>query len=128
MSKISHLVRLFSVAALALSPLASATNVFAHAHLLSSTPADKEMAMPAPKELTLTFSEGLEPKLSKAVVTGPDGKVVKTGDAHLAPGNDKVLLVPLPAPLPDGTYKIDWQAVAKDGHKTTGTFTFESME
>lgn len=100
----------------------------AHSHLLSSQPADKAMAMPAPTALTLKFSEGLELKLSKVVVTGPDKKEVKTGAIHLAPTDDKVLLVPLPSPLPDGIYKVDWQAVAKDGHKTAGSFSFDAMQ
>ena len=84
--------------------------------------------MPAPTELTLRFSEGLELNLSKVVVTGPDKKEVKTGAAHLDPKDDKVLIVPLPASLPDGTYTVNWEAVAKDTHKTKGAYAFDVMQ
>jgi methionine-rich copper-binding protein CopC len=61
-------------------------------------------------------------------VTGPDKNVVGTGTPTLDPNDKTSLIVPLSAPLPDGKYRVDWQVLSADGHKTTGTYTFESMQ
>ena len=100
----------------------------AHAHLLSSTPASGGTAMPAPTELKLKFSEGLEIRFTGVAVSGPDKKAVKTGAAKLDPKDNTLLIVPLIAPLPDGKYTIDWHALSTDGHKTKGTYSFDSMQ
>ena len=34
------------------------------------------------------------------------------------------LVVAVPAPLPAGTYTVNWHALATDGHKTTGHYVF----
>ena len=44
--------------------------------------------------------------------------------ATLDPKDNKVLLVPLSAPLTAGTYTVAWHALSSDGHKTTGTYSF----
>jgi copper resistance protein C len=100
----------------------------AHATLVSSVPAADAMAMPPPNELRLKFSEAIEPNFTKIILTGPDGAIVKTGPGKLEESDDSLLIVPLAAPLPDGQYKVNWQAVAKDGHKTKGSYSFTSMQ
>jgi methionine-rich copper-binding protein CopC len=100
----------------------------AHANLVSATPAAKSMAMPPPTELRLKFSEGIEIKFTKVKVTGPDKKAVETGTAKLDPSDNTVLIVPLSGPLPDGKYTVDWQVVSVDGHKTKGSYGFESIK
>jgi methionine-rich copper-binding protein CopC len=102
--------------------LAAASPAFAHAHLLQSDPAASASAA-SPKELTLDFSEGLEIAFSGVTLTGPSGAVT-TGAATLDPKDNKVLLVPLSAPLTAGTYTVAWHALSSDGHKTTGTYSF----
>jgi methionine-rich copper-binding protein CopC len=86
------------------------------------------MAMPAPTELRLKFSEGLEIKFTTVKVTGPGKKAIETGPAKLDPSDNTVLIVPLKAALPDGKYTVDWQAVSIDGHKTKGSYGFDSMQ
>jgi methionine-rich copper-binding protein CopC len=112
-------------AALLLS-LGLPSTALAHANLVSATP--NGMAMPPPTELRLKFSEGIEIKFTKVKVTGPDKKAVQTGAAKLDPSDKTVVIVPLVAPLPDGKYTVDWQAVSVDGHKTKGSYGFESMQ
>jgi methionine-rich copper-binding protein CopC len=102
--------------------------IFAHAQLVSSIPAASEMAMPAPTELRLKFSEGLELKFTIVKVTGPDNAIVKTGPLMLDPRDESLLIVPLASPLPDGQYTIEWHVLAKDGHKTKGAYSFTSMQ
>ena len=108
--------------------LGFATQAFAHANLVSATPAANSMAMSPPTELRLKFSEGIEIKFSKMKVTGPDKKAIETGQPKLDPDDNTVLIVPLMAPLPDGKYTVDWQAVSVDGHKTNGSYSFESTK
>jgi methionine-rich copper-binding protein CopC len=55
----------------------------AHARLVSASPAQDQMAMPPPTELRLKFSEAIGPKFTQVKLTGPDGKVVKTGPVRV---------------------------------------------
>lgn len=112
--------RILSVTALA--SIALAGQAFAHAHLQSSTPADKA-AVVSPGEIDLTFTEELNLKFSGVTLTGPDKGEVKLGDGMLEEG-DKVLMVPVSDKLAPGSYTVDWHVLSTDGHKTSGTFTF----
>lgn len=96
----------------------------AHAHLKAATPAmDGSVATP-PAELDLGFSEGVNPKFTGATVKASDGATVPTGPARLGPGGDATLVVPLTGTLAPGRYRVDWHALAVDGHKTAGSYTF----
>jgi methionine-rich copper-binding protein CopC len=117
-----------SVPVAVLLSLGLAGPALAHAQLISATPAPKAMAMPPPTELRLKFSEGIELRVTKVRLSGPGKKVIKTGPAKLDPGDSTVLIVPIAAPLPDGKYTVDWQAVSIDGDKTRGSYSFESMK
>jgi methionine-rich copper-binding protein CopC len=100
----------------------------AHAKLVSAAPAENAMAMPPPTELRLKFSEAIEPKFTKVKVTGPDGKVIKTGPVRQDTADKTTVIVPFTGPLPDGKYTVEWQAVSADTHKVKGTYSFESMK
>ena len=104
--------------------LGSVGTAAAHAHLQTATPAAGSTVAAAPTELRLGFSEGVNVKFTGLVVTGPAGAVVPTGSAVLAPGNDRILLVPISGPLAPGAYRVDWHALATDGHKTDGSYGF----
>src|SRR5262245_58828623 len=101
---------------------------FAHATLVSASPAQDQMAMPPPTELRLKFSEAIEPKFTKVKVTGPDGKVIKTGPVKVDPADKTTVVVPVAAPWPDGKYKVDWEAVSADTHKVKGPYSFDAMK
>lgn len=116
------------ILALAAAALGVSNPAFAHAHLVSSTPAANAVAMPAPTELELKFSEGLELKFTKVNLTGQDKIAIKTGPAKLDPKDNTLLRIPLASPLPDGKYHVDWQALSTDGHKTKGSYSFDSLK
>ena len=80
------------------------SQAFAHAHLKSSTPADKS-EVNTPAELDLTFSEELNLRFTGVKVTGPKKYAVKTGDAMLMDGNVG-LMVPLSEKLAPGAYTV----------------------
>jgi methionine-rich copper-binding protein CopC len=113
---------LFSVATL-LAVAGFAGNALAHAHLRSETPA-KDSSGPAPQELKLKFSEGLELKFTTVKLTGPNQAEVATGAASLDPADKSLLIVPVPGPLAPGKYSVDWHATATDTHKTQGIYGF----
>jgi methionine-rich copper-binding protein CopC len=107
--------------------LAAGGQALAHAKLVSATPAEGETAAP-PSELKLKFSEPIEIKLAQVRVTGSNSQAVKTGALALDPGDKTILIVPLAAPLADGSYMVTWQVVAADGHKTKGSYRFETKK
>lgn len=98
--------------------------VFAHAHLISQTPAADVTVSAAPEALTLRFSEGVEPGFSGATLTGPQQQKIATGHAQLAQGDNKTLVVPLQATPGTGDWQVDWHVVSVDGHKTQGSYRF----
>ena len=103
--------------------LFASTPVFAHAHLETSTPAANAKLAEAPAEITLDFSEAIEPKFSAIEVDDAKGARVDKGDVHTAPDNAKRLIVSINAPGP-GVCKVTWHVLSVDTHKTQGSFSF----
>ncbi len=104
-----------------------ADEAFAHAQLKSAVPAVDGMVHTAPTELDLHFTEAVNLKFTGVVVSGPDNPKVATGDARLMDNDDTTLVVPISGTLGPGKYTVEWHALATDGHKTQGTFTFIVM-
>lgn len=122
------------IAAVAAAILAlSAAQAFAHAKLVSSTPADKSSGA-TPARIVLHFDDPLEGKLSGGDITSMKmmmgGKMtdmpmkVQGVTSALDPKDKKTLILTPKAPLGAGDYKVDWHAVSDDAHRTTGAFTF----
>lgn len=76
------------------------------------------------RQLTLTFSEGLEAALSGATITLAGQGEALIGNTTLKEGDGKTLIVPLLAPLGVGTYTVNWHALSKDGHATHDSYSF----
>jgi methionine-rich copper-binding protein CopC len=95
----------------------------AHAFLNQAVPPVGGAVPASPKEIRLTFSEGVEPRFSGIELATIDGRTIATGPVATAPGDDKqlVLVVPLLAP---GRYRISWHVVSVDTHRTEGEYTF----
>lgn len=112
-----------AAAILGLSALALATQASAHAHLTASDPA-ANAAVAAPKQLTLHFSEKLNPKFSGLTLTMPQMNNMAT-PVKVAVSEDRLSLVATPKePLSAGVYKVNWHAVAADTHRMEGAYTF----
>jgi methionine-rich copper-binding protein CopC len=105
-----------------LASFATATSVFAHAHLKSETPA-ADSTVTAPKDLRLVFSEGVEAKFTTVSITA-DGTAVAVKSIETAPGDQKTLIVTPEKPLTAGKYKVEWHAVSVDTHKSDGNYGF----
>jgi methionine-rich copper-binding protein CopC len=78
------------------------------------------MAGAAPREVTLWFTQDLEPAFSTVMVTDGSGKRVDAGSPYISGNIMRVQLRPLGA----GSYKVTWHALSVDTHTTEGAFTF----
>lgn len=102
--------------------LAIASPAWAHAFLdRSSPPVGATVA--APKEISIWFTEEVEPAFSRIAVTDSAGNRVDEGGTHIDWANHQLLHVTVKS-LPPGTYKVTWHVVSVDTHHTQGDFTF----
>lgn len=108
------------VAALALPGV-----VLSHALPQSSVPGAGAQLTSSPAQVTITFGERPDPKLSTIKVLDTTGAPVASGPTAVVPGDDLQLSVPLKPNLPNGVYTVAWRTVsAVDGHLATGSFAF----
>ena len=103
--------------------LAAAAAAHAHAHLDRASPAAGATLAVAPTEVTLHFTQQLEPKFSIVVVRDAAGKQVDKGDPHVSGEDLSVLKVSL-QPLGSGSYKVEWRVISVDTHATKGEYSF----
>ncbi len=108
---------LFMLAMTAASPAG------AHAFLERAVPPVGGEVMGPPRQIVLTFSEGVEPLFSTIELHDPNGAVLQTGKPRSLPDNDRQLVVDLP-PLPTGVYTVIWHATSVDTHRTEGNYRF----
>jgi methionine-rich copper-binding protein CopC len=113
------LLHLTAIAAIGMA----ATTAFAHAFLNQAVPSVDGTVPTSPKEIRLTFSEGVEPRFSGIELATADGRTIATGPAVRDPGDDKQLVLAVP-PLAPGRYKVSWHVVSVDTHRTEGAYSF----
>lgn len=106
---------------LAAVALAVSGQALAHARLTASDPAaDAQVA--APKQLTLHFSETLQPRFCGLDLIQANGATVVL---KASVGKDRKTLTAVPAkPLTPGAYKVRWHAVTVDTHRMEGGYSF----
>jgi methionine-rich copper-binding protein CopC len=94
----------------------------AHPRVQVSVPgADTTVA--APKEIVVTFTEPVEESFSKMTLTAATGKEVGVGKLTIDAANPATLHLEVPS-LAAGKYALQWIAVARNGHRTNGEFSF----
>jgi hypothetical protein len=104
---------------LLLAALGTAT-ARAHAFLDHASPLVGGTVQSAPHEVSLWFTQSLEPAFSTVQVTDASGGRVDQGKAQVS-GN--VMRVGLKSLAP-GSYKVHWHALSVDTHSTEGSFSF----
>ena len=110
-------------ALLALPLIAISGTAFAHAELETANPAPGATVATAPTEVSITFSEEVEPHFSGIEVLDAKGNREDQGAAHI-PGSDAKILNVAVKPLKAGVYKVIWHATSVDSHKTKGSYGF----
>lgn len=95
----------------------------AHALLRSSTPADGANLEQAPAEVSITFTEFPDPRLSIIHVYNTGGQSLERAGVTVS-ADRYTLTVALP-PLPNGVYTVTWRTIsAVDEHNAAGSFAF----
>jgi copper resistance protein C len=95
---------------------------FAHVFPQKQSPsAGAEVSAPA--SVTIIFDGPLEPAFSSVTVSNSAGKQVNTAKAQVDQHDKSSISLVLP-PLPPDKYTVHWVAVASDGHRTHGDYSF----
>jgi len=77
----------------------------------------------SPAQVRIWFDSDLEPAFSTIMVHNAKDEIVDKKDGRVDPSNPTLLQVSVPK-LSSGTYRVMWNVVARDGHRTMGDFTF----
>src|ERR1700720_503025 len=93
----------------------------AHAFLDHAEPRVGNKVASPPHEVTLWFTQKLEPAFSSITVTNAAGQRIDGGKARVS-GNQ--MSIPL-RPGGTGTYHVNWKVLSVDTHTTDGNFTFQ---
>ncbi|WP_322083716.1 copper resistance protein CopC [Burkholderia sp. BCC1972] len=100
-----------------------ASTAFAHVFPQKQSPSAGAEVVP-PTRVAIEFDGPLEPAFSSLNVSNSKGQQVNTAKAEVDPNNTKSIHVSLPT-LPPDTYTVHWVAVASDGHRTHGDYSFK---
>jgi copper resistance protein C len=93
----------------------------AHAFLDHAEPRVGNKVATPPREVTLWFTQKLEPAFSSVTVTNAAGQRVDTGKARVSGNQMSVSL----RPGGTGTYHVTWRVLSVDTHTTDGSFSFQ---
>ncbi len=93
----------------------------AHAFLDHAEPRVGNRVDTAPRQVTLWFTQKLEPAFSTMTVTNAAGQRVDASKPRVSGSQMSVSLRPGGA----GTYRVTWRVLSVDTHTTEGSFTFQ---
>lgn len=105
--------------------IAVPTFAFAHADVVKSAPAEKEILNTVPSVVSVEFGEVIEPSsFTSLMVTDELGNRVDLENTSIDPENPKLLTVGLKKNVPNGIYSIQWKVMSEDGHPIQGVIPF----
>jgi copper transport protein len=107
----------------ALGVLAAAPAAWAHATLVSTSPADGAIVAHAPTRVAATFDEPVGVSPDSLRVFAPNGGRVDTGGTTHG-SEPQQIAVALRGGLGHGTYTVAWHVISADSHPVQGAFTF----
>jgi methionine-rich copper-binding protein CopC len=114
-------MRTVTFATSALLAIMSGTAAEAHAFLDHAEPRVGSTVPTAPRELSLSFTQKLEPAFSSVEVSDGNGARVDLGKPLVSASVMRIRLKQLSA----GTYRVRWHVLSVDTHTTEGSFTFQ---
>jgi copper resistance protein C len=114
-------MRILTFATSALLAIMLGTAAEAHAFLDHAEPRVGSTVPTAPRELSLSFTQKLEPAFSSVEVSDGNGARVDLGKPSVSASVMRVRLKQLSA----GTYRVRWHVLSVDTHTTEGSFTFQ---
>jgi copper resistance protein C len=95
----------------------------AHAALVKTEPPRRALLAKAPAEVRLWFNEDIESAYASLVVLDTGKNPVTEVTPHLAPDDQKSLVLPLPELTP-GKYSVKFRVLSLDGHVIQSSFDF----
>src|SRR5580765_1269188 len=101
--------------------LLAAGEATAHGFLERAEPRVGNKVATPPREVTLWFTQKLEPAFSSMTVTNAAGQRVATGKPRVS-GNQMSVAVRSGGA---GTYRVNWRVLSVDTHTADGNFTFQ---
>jgi copper resistance protein C len=114
-------MRTLTFATSALLGVMLGTGAQAHAFLDHAEPRVGSAVPTAPRQLSLFFTQKLEPAFSSVEVSDGNGARVDLGRPSIG---SSVMRIGL-KPLSPGTYRVRWHVLSVDTHTTEGSFTFQ---
>jgi copper transport protein len=112
--------RTLAAAAALSAAAAAAPSAWAHARLVSSTPADGDVLASPPRQVTIRFDDTVRARGGTTVVANSDKRSVVAGKPR---AHGRVLTIPL-RKLRDGDYTVRWSVLSDDGHTVDGVLAF----
>jgi methionine-rich copper-binding protein CopC len=110
--------------ALTCALIAFAATAGAHGLLDRAEPRPGSRVRTSPTNVSVWFTERLEPAYSRVHVVNDKGERADADDSRVDATDARRLRVSVP-PLAAGTYKVLWRVLSVDGHLTEGEFTFQ---
>jgi putative copper export protein/methionine-rich copper-binding protein CopC len=107
-----------------LAVIATPALLFAHAHLLRSTPGANATLSAPPTSLSLWFSERPEVKFTTLQLLDSAGAAITLGEVTRLDGGANGLTAKISTTLAAGKYTVVWKTAAEDGHASNGKFSF----
>lgn len=98
-----------------------------HIRLVSSSPAKDAHVMTPVREIRLTFSGKIAVSTASVQLLAADSTRVKIGALAAVSDSDRVAVAKVSQPLKNGTYTVQWKAIAADGAAGSGSFSFMYM-
>lgn len=116
---------LFTVLAVAaIAVAARPISALPHLKLLRSSPAADTVLTKSPDAIKLFLSEPTQAPVSKITLATDAGAVIALAPLTRDTAKDAPLVAKLTKPIANGSYKVTWKAMSKDGHVVDGTFNF----
>jgi copper transport protein len=119
--RLAYLVATVVLAAVGV--LAGAPAAWAHATVVSTSPAEGAIVPNAPIRVSVTFDEPVGVSSDSLEVFAPDGSRVDAGGTTHG-STPAQIAVALKPGLGHGTYTVGWHVISADSHPVHGAFTF----
>ena len=103
--------------------IVAALPAMAHSKPKTMTP-EANSTVAAPAQVSVFFTEGLEPKFSSLQLMDQQGAVVSKEKSVVDPRDAKHMTLALPKLAP-GMYRVHWMTAALDGHRMDGDYSFK---